>query len=130
MSNRILRTFPLRKKTVELSNEERAQLNIIIDLLIPSDKDFPPPSSLHVIDKFLHYLLPDKAHMTTFMLSVKRLRTVLRDLNASAGGNFCSASTEKQHAILQHLERHDPAFFQSLWTLANHSYYTHLATVR
>ena len=127
MSSRILRTFSLRKSTVELSNEERAQLNTIIDLLIPSDKDFPPPSSLHLIDEFLHYLLPDKEHTTTLMLSEKRLRTVLRDLNASAGGNFCSASREKQHAILHHLERRDPAFFQSLWTLANHGYYTHLA---
>jgi hypothetical protein len=127
MSSRILRTFSLRKSTVELSNEERAQLNTIIDLLIPSDKDFPPPSSLHLIDEFLRYLLPDKEHTTTLMLSEKRLRTVLRDLNASAGGNFCSASREKQRAILHHLERRDPAFFQSLWTLANHGYYAHLA---
>src|SRR5436190_22908572 len=95
----------VRKKPIELSHEERAQLNIIIDLLIPSDNDFPPPSSLHLIDEFLHYLLPDKEHTTTLMLSEKRLRTVLRDLNTSAGGNFCSASREKQYAILHHLER-------------------------
>jgi hypothetical protein len=130
MSNRILCTSPLRKQTIELSNEERAQLNIIIDLLIPSDKDFPPPSSLHLIDEFLHYLLPDNTRTTTLMLSEKRLRTVLHDLNALAGGNFCSAGSEKQYLILHHLERRDPAFFQSLWTLANHSYYTHLATAR
>ncbi len=127
MRHRILRTSPLRKQIVELSNEERAQLNMIIDLLIPSDNDFPPPSSLHLIDEFLHHLSPDKEHTTILLLSEKRLRTVLCDLNALAGGNFCSASREKQYTLLHHLERRDPAFFQSLWTLVNHGYYTHLA---
>jgi hypothetical protein len=130
MGEKILSTLTSRKPTIELSNEERAQLNTIIDLLIPSDKDYPPPSTLHLIDEFIRYVSPDKTRTVPLMFSEKRLRTVLHDLNASAGGNFCSASTEKQHTILRHLERRDPAFFQSLWTLATHSYYTYLARAR
>ncbi|GER86112.1 hypothetical protein KDW_02740 [Dictyobacter vulcani] len=126
----VLRLAPtFRKQKIELSFEERAQLNTIIDLLIPSDKDFPPPSSLHLIDELLLHLLPKvgRKHNTP-MLSEKRLRTALNELNLSAGGNFCLANPEKQQSLLRHLEYRDPAFFQALWTLVNHSYYTLLAT--
>jgi hypothetical protein len=108
----------------KLSHEEKAQLNTIIDLLIPSDENFPPPSSLHLIDEFLFHLSP---RYTSRMLDVKRLRAVLHDFNISAGGNFCKASLENQHILLRRLERHDPAVFQEIWNLANHSYYTRLA---
>jgi Gluconate 2-dehydrogenase subunit 3 len=111
------------KQTIELSVEERRQLNTIIDLLIPSDQDFPPPSSLHLIDEVLQHLLPGAG----LMLNEKHLRAVMRDLNASAGGNFCHISMETQQALLRHLEQREPATFQALWTLANHSYYTRLA---
>ncbi len=116
-----------RKHSTKLSYEERAQLDAIIDLLIPSGEGFPPPSSLHLIDEFLDSLLPGTEHKTTLTLSEKLLHAVLRDLNASAGGRFCSASMELQQKLLRHLEQRDPAFFQTLWTLANHSYYTRLA---
>ncbi len=118
----------LRKRTIELSDEERAQLNAIIDLLIPADRDFPPPSSLQLIDELLHHLQPNAAHKTTLMLSERRLRTVLQELNMAAGGNFCQANAEKQQLMLRNLERRDPAFFQALWTLANHGYYKLLAS--
>jgi hypothetical protein len=111
------------KQTIELSVEERRQLNTIIDLLIPSDQDFPPPSSLHLIDEVLQHLLPGSG----LMLNEKHLRAVMRDLNASAGGNFCHISMEKQQVLLRRLEQREPATFQALWTLANHSYYTRLA---
>ncbi|BCL84125.1 hypothetical protein ccbrp13_65900 [Ktedonobacteria bacterium brp13] len=117
-----------RQQKVELSIEERAQLNAIIDLLIPADQDFPPPSSLALVDEFLHYLRPRAGHKTMLMLSEKRLRTALKELNLSAGGDFCLASCEKQQSLLRHLEQRDPAFFQALWTLVNHSYYALLAT--
>lgn len=122
--------LPLRQRTIEFSYEERAQLDTIIDLLIPPDDNFPAPSSLHLIDVFLHHLLPSTANETSLMLNQQRLRTVLRDLNAAAGGCFCKANLEKQQILLKQLERKDPAFFQTLWTLANHSYYTYLATQR
>ena len=115
------------KQKIELSIAERAQLNTIIDLLIPSDQDFPPPSSLHLIDELLLHLLPRAGRKTIPMLSEKRLHTALSELNLSAGGNFCLAATEKQQSLLQHLEYRDPAFFQALWTLVNHSYYAALA---
>ncbi|GCE24818.1 hypothetical protein KDA_03020 [Dictyobacter alpinus] len=126
----MLRLAPTFRKTkVELSLEERAQLNTIIDLLIPSDKDFPPPSSLHLIDELLLHILPRAGQKNaTPMLSEKRLRTALNELNLSAGGNFCRATTEKQQNLLRHLESRDPAFFQALWTLVNHSYYALMAT--
>ncbi|GAC1354531.1 MAG: hypothetical protein NVS4B11_01750 [Ktedonobacteraceae bacterium] len=130
MSEMILRTSPSRKQKIELSPEERAQLNAFIDLLIPSDKDFPPPSSLHLIDAFLNHLSPSKTDKTSLLLSEKRLRIALRELNASAGGNFCGVSLERQQSILKHFEQCDPALFQTLWTLANHSYYSQLATLR
>ncbi len=129
MSDMTLRMPAKQKQVVELSYEERAQLNTIIDLLIPSDEDFPPPSSLHLIDEFLHHLLPRIDNSTTRMLNAKRLRSVLHDLNTSAGGRFCSASVEKQQMLLRHLERREPALFQALWALANHSYYKQLATI-
>jgi hypothetical protein len=125
-------TLPMptkQKRVVELSYEERMQLNTIIDLLIPSDEDFPPPSSLHLIDEFLLHLLPSIDNCTTRMLNAKRLHTVLRELNTSAGGCFCSASVEKQQTLLRLLERCEPALYQALWTLANHSYYKQLATI-
>ncbi|GHO86093.1 hypothetical protein [Dictyobacter formicarum] len=125
----MLRLAPTFRKTrVELSNEEQAQLNTIIDLLIPSDKDFPPPSSLPLIDEILLHLSPKAGRKNTPMLSEKRLRAVLHELNLSADGNFCLANTEKQQSLLRHLEYRDPAFFQALWTLVNHSYYALLAT--
>lgn len=127
MSEKLRLTPPPRKQKIELSLEERAQLNTIIDLLIPSDKDFPPPSSLHLIDELLHHLLPRTGRKAPLLLSEMRLRSALKELNLSAGGDFCQASSEKQQYLLHYLEQRDPAFFQSFWTLVNHSYYTSLA---
>ena len=119
---------PVRKKPIELSHEEQAQLNTIIDLLIPSDNDFPPPSSLHLVDELLDHLRSIGEHKATLTLSEHRLRAVLQDLNTAAGGNFCQVSSEKQHTLLRLLEYQDLAFFQTLWTLVNHTYYKLLAT--
>jgi hypothetical protein len=130
MSEMMLRVSPSRNHKIDLSHEERTQLNAVIDLLIPSDKDFPPPSSLHLIDAFLNHLSTSKYDRVSLLLSEKLLRTTLRELNALADGNFCGASSERQHAILRHFEQRDPALFQTLWTLANHSYYSRLATLR
>ena len=118
----------VRKKPIELSHEEQAQLNTIIDLLIPSDNDFPPPSSLHLVDELLGHLRSIGEHKATLTLSEHRLRAVLQDLNTAAGGNFCQVSPEKQHTLLRLLEYQDLAFFQTLWTLVNHTYYKLLAT--
>ncbi len=124
----MLRLSPtLRKPSFELSSDERAQLNVIIDLLIPSDKDFPPPSSLDLVDDLLRHLRPNAEPRSTLTLSARRLRVVLQDLNASTGGKFCQATEEQQQRSLRSLEKHDPAFFQTLWTLVNHSYYKQLA---
>ncbi|GCE46710.1 gluconate 2-dehydrogenase subunit 3-like protein [Thermosporothrix hazakensis] len=120
-------TPTLQRRHAELSFEERAQLNAVIDLLIPSDGDFPPPSSLHLIDELLIHLHPCQKSQAPRMLTVKRLRLLLHELNISAGGDFCRASPEKQQSLLKQLEWRNPAFFQELWTLANHSYYTRLA---
>ena len=130
MSEMMMRVSPPRNQKIELSPEERTQLNAFIDLLIPSDKDFPPPSSLHLIDAFLNHLSPSRYNRVSSLLSEKRLRTALRDLKGSAGGNFCVASSDRQHAILRHFEQRVPALFQTLWTLANHSYYSRLAMLR
>jgi hypothetical protein len=118
----------VRKHTIELSFDERTQLNAILDLLIPSDKDFPPPSSLHLIDVFLRQLHPTAEHKATLMLNEHRLRTTLKELNVSAGGNFCTVNIEKQQRLLRALEHQEPALFETLWTLVNHSYYKLLAT--
>ncbi len=130
MNHMILRAPSPRSQKIELSPEERTQLNAFIDLLIPADKDFPPPSSLHLIDAFLNHLAPGKTDKMSLLLSEKRLHSALRELNASAGGNFCDASSEQQQTIMRHFERRDPALFQTLWTLANHSYYSRLATLK
>ena len=129
MSDITLRIPRNSKQPIALSYEERMQLNTIIDLLIPSDEDFPPPSSLHLIDEFLYHLLPAVDNSTTKMLNAKRLRIVLHDLNLSAGGRFCSASLEKQQGLLRLLERREPAIYQALWALASHSYYKQLSTI-
>jgi hypothetical protein len=130
MNNMLRLTEPSHRHRAELSIEERAQLNAIIDILIPSDKDFPPPSSLHLIDEFLRYLSPTNKRRTTLMLSEKHLHIVLHELNISAGGNFCLAKSDVQQSLLKRLEQHEPAFFQALWTLVNHSYYSLLANNR
>jgi hypothetical protein len=119
---------PLRRKQgIELTVEERRLLNTVIDLIIPADDYFPPPSSLHLIDELLRHLLPDLANHMSLLLSEERLRAVLRDLDISAGGNFCKLGQDKQKILLQRLEQRDPVCFQALWTLVNHSYYSHLA---
>ena len=115
------------KHTIELSFDERTQLNAILDLLIPSDKDFPPPSSLQLIDDFLHQLRPAAGYRVTLMLNEHRLRKTLKELNVSAGGNFCKANKEKQQKVLRNLEHQEPALFQTLWTLVTHCYYKLLA---
>ena len=96
------------KHTIELSYDERTQLNAILDLLIPSDKDFPPPSSLQLIDVFLRQLHPTAGHKATLMLDERRLRTTLKELNVSAGGNFCTANTEKQQRLLRAWSTRNP----------------------
>jgi hypothetical protein len=125
--NNMLQRAPARlKPATAFTHEERTQLNAILDLLIPADENFPPPSSLHLIDEFLHHLLPAARYTT--MLNEKKLRSVLRDLDSAAGGSFCRANKEEQQMLLKRLEQRDPAFFQELWALANHSYYTRMAT--
>ncbi len=128
MSEKLRLRAMARKRTIELSHEEQVQLNTIIDLLIPSDNDFPPPSSLHLVDELVHHLRPTGEYKATLTLSEPRLRAALQDLNTAAGGNFSQASPEKQHTLLRLLEYQDLAFFQTLWTLVNHTYYKLLAT--
>jgi hypothetical protein len=128
MSEMLQLTPRARKHKIELSFDERTQLNAVIDLLIPSDKDFPPPSSLQLIDVFLHQLRPTAGHKATLMLNEHRLRAILKDLNTSAGGNFCTAKAELQQTLLRKLEHQEPALFETLWSLVNHSYYKLLAT--
>lgn len=130
MSDTVLHAPTLRTYTIELRPEERRQLNAIVDLLIPSDDDFPAPSSLPLVDEFLFNLLPSNGNRTTLMINEKRLRNTLRDLNILAGGDFCSVTMEQQQHLLRCFELRDPATFQSLWSITNHSYYTLLATVR
>jgi len=122
-----LSSLRVRRHTIELSFDERTQLNAILDLLIPSDKEFPPPSSLQLIDVFLHQLHPAAEHKATLMLNEHRLRTTLKELNVSAGGNFCTANIEKQRTVLRALEYEKPALFETLWALVTHSYYKLLA---
>ena len=126
--NEILHRRPIPKDAIaELTREEKAQLNTIIDLLIPSDEHFPPPSSLHLIDEILLHFKPRIDYLFPRMLNLKRLRAVLRELNAAAEGSFCTVSPEQQQRLLKTLEQQDPAIFQELWTLANHSYYARMA---
>src|SRR2546429_8791193 len=125
--NEILQRRPTPKNPIaELTHEEKAQLNTIIDLLIPSDEYFPPPSSLHLIDEFLLHFSP-RVECIPRMLNLKQLRSVLCELNNAAEGCFCKAPPEKQQTLLKSLEQRDPALFQELWTLVNHSYYTRMA---
>jgi hypothetical protein len=127
MSNLLRLTPFMGRNKIELSIEERTQLNAIIDLLIPSDQDFPPPSSLQLVDKLLNHLKTKDECKVALMINEQCLHNALVELNSSAGGNFCQASPEKQQSLLHNLEHHDPAFFQSLWTLVNHCYYALLA---
>ena len=129
MSERVLHVQRPSRQAIVLNAEERILLNTIIDRLIPSDEEFPPPSSLHLLDEFIHNLRPSNASKTTLMLNEKRLHALFRDLNREAGGSFCHANVETQERLLKSLERREPAFYQELWTLANHSYYTRLATL-
>lgn len=120
--------LPLRAQNIELTHDERRQLNTIIDLLIPSDTEYPAPSSLHLIDIFLRHLQSNRT--STLLLSSTRLHALLREMNALADGDFCRASKERQHAILRYVEQCNPALFQTILTLVNHSYYSQLALLR
>src|SRR5260370_18149011 len=104
------------KRTIELSHEEQAQLNTIIDLLIPSDKDFPPPSSLYLVDELLHHLRSTGERKATLTLTEHRLRAVLQEINIAAGGKFCQPSPENQPTMLRLLQSQDLAVFQTLCT--------------
>lgn len=130
MSDNILFKPRGRKKTIQLSQEERTLLNTILDLMIPADEHFPPPSSLHLLDELLPHLIPAISNHISFMLNEERLRTVLRDLNMAAEGNFCQLCPDQQKQLLNRFEQRYPVCFQALWTLVNHSYYSHLATKR
>jgi hypothetical protein len=127
MSEKILFKPLGRKRKIELSYEERATLNAVIDLIIPSDDYFPPPSSLPLIDELLRHLIPDVANHISLILNEERLRHALHDLNAAADSKFYKLSTERQKQLLNRFEQHDPVCFQTLTTLVNHSYYSHLA---
>src|SRR5690348_7271375 len=130
MSDTGLRASILQARSIELSQKERIQLDTVIDLLIPADDNFPSPSSLHLADEFLYHLVPRNGNKITLMLNEKRLRIALHDLNTLADGDFCCVSKERQQRILEMLEQRDPALFQGIWSLANHCYYTLLATAR
>ena len=116
--------LPLRTQNIELTYQERRQLNIIIDLLIPSDKDYPPPSSLHLLDVFLQHLQSNRT--SNLLLSSKHLRAILHEMNVLADSDFCSASKDQQRSILRAIEQRNPALFQTILTFANHSYYSQL----
>ena len=120
--------LPLRTQNIELTHEERKQLNTIIDLLIPSDKDYPPPSSLHLLDVFLRHIQSNRT--STLLLSSERLRAVLHKMNTLTDSDFCSASKERQHTVLRYIEQENPALFQTILTFANHSYYSQLSLLR
>lgn len=130
MSEKILFKPLGRKRKIELSYEERATLNAVIDLIIPADDYFPPPSSLPLIDELLRHLIPDVANHISLILNEDRLRHALDELNVAAGGKFYNLSVEKQKQLLDRFEQHDPVCFQTLTTLVNHSYYSHLAIHR
>jgi hypothetical protein len=119
-----------REQNVALTRAERIQLIRVIDLLIPSDNDFPPPSSLHLIDTILHHLDSHRSRSSTLFLDTTKLCTALREMNTLANGNFCHASLEQQHSIIRTIEQRYPALFQTLWTLTNHSYYSQIALSR
>lgn len=127
MRKTVLRASALHNPQKHLSTEERAQLNTIIDLLIPADDHFPAPSSLHVLDEILQHLPPEKTYYRLSVLDLSCLQSLLVDLNFSAGGNFCLATPEEQHRLLRLFELQDPAIFQSFWALVYHTYYTRLA---
>lgn len=127
MRKMVLRESAQPNPKKHLSTEERAQLNTIIDLLIPADESFPAPSSLHVLDEILLHLPPEKTCYKLSVLDHNCLQSFLSDLNYSAGGNFCRATPEEQHRLLRLFELRDPAIFQSFWALAYHTYYTRLA---
>lgn len=130
MENQTYFMPPTHRHKIDLNYEERALLNTVIDLLIPSDEEFPPPSSLQLIDDLLSHLQPNVKDNTKLVLSEQRLRAMLHNLNGLANSNFCHSSLEQQQRLLDHLERSEPALFQALWSLVNHSYYTHLAKQR
>lgn len=130
MSEKILFKPLGRKRKIELTYEERATLNAVIDLIIPADDYFPPPSSLHLIDELLRHLIPDVANHISLILNEDRLRQALNDLNVAADGKFYKLSVEKQKQLLDRFEQRDPVCFQTLTTLVNHSYYSHLAIHR
>lgn len=127
MNSKSFHTAQGCKKVIEFTREERSLLNAVIDLIIPSDEHFPPPSSLQLTDELLRHLQPHIASHLNLMLSCEHLRTMLHKLNIAAEGHFCALNTEKQQVLLSNLEQQDPATFQALWTLVNHSYYSHLA---
>lgn len=131
MTDVVLRVPASRQpEAYKLSREERSQLNAIMDLLIPADDVFPPPSSLNLIDEIIPYLAPTRFNKASLVFSIEQLRAVLRDMNRAARGSFCTASRELQHMLLRQLEQRDPAFFQALWNLTNHSYYTRMAKLQ
>jgi len=117
-----------RAQNIELNREERRLLNLIIDFLIPSDTEYPPPSSLHLLDVFLSHLQSNRA--STLLLSNSRLHAVLHEMNLLADGDFCAINKERQHSILRSLEQRNPALFQTILTFANHSYYSQLSLLR
>ena len=119
--------FPRRGQSIELDSREQATLKTIIDLLIPADEDFPPPSSLQLIDELIPYFRPHPLSHNPLLIKEQRLRSILSSLNTLAGGDFCGVCQNEQQHILRQLEQQEPAFFQMLWTLVNHSYYARLA---
>jgi hypothetical protein len=127
MDDRFVKKAIEDKHSIQLTPEEKTLLNTVIDLMIPADDQFPPPSSLHLIDELLRHLRPSIASHINLMLNEQRLRNILSNLNHAADGNFCKRSQEEQKLLLNDLEYQDPVSFQALWTLVNHSYYAHLA---
>lgn len=127
MSDAFFRKTQRCKQKIEFTREEKAMLNTVIDLIIPSDEHFPPPSSLSLSDELVRHLQPGISNYLSLMLDQERLRTMLSTLNISADGHFCKLEQEQQQSLLNSLEQQDPASFQALWTLVNHSYYAHMA---
>ena len=122
--------LPAREQSTALTRAERIQLVRVIDLLIPSDSDFPPPSSLHLIDIILHHLNAHRNRSSTLSLDKTNLCAVLHEMNTLADGDFCHASPGQQQRIVHTIEQTHPALFQTLWTLVNHSYYSQLSISR
>jgi len=105
---------------------ERELLRLVLDRLVPAEGGFPAAGDLG-IGAYLEQVAG--ATPAARRLFVEGLRQIAMAGERARPDGFAALTGDEQDAVLQRLEREQPAFFEALVRQAYSGYYSHAAVL-